>query len=81
MEEVLENEASSSLPLTGLQAAVISQVAPRAFAAARVLFRRHPVIFVSSLVLGAIALRRYQKARQRSRASFQAQTDPADLIH
>jgi hypothetical protein len=73
-------EEAASLPLTGVQAAIISQVAPKALAVARTLFTRHPVIFVSSLVLGAWAWKKYREAK-RGQASSPIQTGPVDLIH
>jgi hypothetical protein len=84
MESTLLNEAKDAFPLTGVQAAVLAKVAPRALSVARTLFARHPIIFVSSLVLGAWAWKKYREGKRASESSFassQAQTGPADLIH
>lgn len=59
----------------GIQALLISRFAPRAISAATTIFRRHPVLFVGSVIIGLWAW------KHRKASSSEALTNPTDLVH
>lgn len=75
MERAFTNTIKDAAGATGIQAAVISQIAPRALSLASTLFRRHPLLFVSGLAIAAWAW------NKRRSSSSEVQTSPADLVH
>jgi len=77
MENMTSSPTQNMGPATigGLQALLISRIAPRVISAASTLFRRHPVLLVGSVLIGLWAWK-----RQRASAN-EVLTSPTDLIH
>ncbi len=78
----MENVSSivESIPVRGIQTALVGQIAPRVISTASMLMRRHPVLFVSGLLMAAWTWKLYRDQQRRS-ASSEAPKGPADLVH